>query len=405
MKLKMQQLPLWRQNLYVLWFGVFMTGMGMSEIMPFLSLFIAELGDFSKEQLSLYSGLIFAVTFLVMAIVSPLWGKLADQKGRKLMLLRASIGMCIVIFLMGFVTNIWELLLLRALQGAFGGYVSNSNALVAAQTPRQHSGHALSILVTGITAGNLLGPLLGGFLADAFSYRTSFHITGVIMFLVFLLTWVFVHEKQQEQPAQKQTVTKTLTFTDIRKNKVILLLLTTTLLVQVVTMSINPILSLFVKQLLDPGQSVTMMAGLVASMPGISTVIAAPAFGKLGDRIGTHKLLIFGFVFAMVVFAATTFVTNVYLLMFLRLLTGVSDAALLPVIQTLLTKNTAPENTSLVFSYNQSFQSLGNMCGPLFGSAIAAIFNYRGIFAFCSLIMLINFVSFTRSKLFVSNEK
>lgn len=391
--------PLWKQNLYVLWFGVFMTGVGMSEIMPFLSLFINELGHFSKNQLSVYSGLVYAVTFLIMAIVSPLWGKLADQKGRKLMLIRASFGMGIVFFLMGFVTNVWELFALRALQGAFGGYVSNSNALVAAQTPREHSGHSLSILVTGITAGNLLGPLLGGFLADVFSYRISFHITGVIMLIVCLLTYFLVHEKPsvQTQPSGKQK--ESLTFKDIRSNKVILLLITTTVLVQVVTMSINPILSLFVKELTTPGQSVTMMAGLVAAMPGIPTVLAAPFFGRLGDKIGTHKLLIFGFVFAMIVFALTSFVKNVYILMFFRLLTGVSDAAILPSVQTLLTKNTAPENTSIVFSYNQSFQSLGNMFGPLLGSAIATIFDYRQIFLFCSLIMVINFVSFTRSKL------
>lgn len=301
---------------------------------------------------------------------------------------------------MGFVTNVWELFILRALQGAFGGYVSNSNALVAAQTPRQHSGNALSILVTGITAGNLLGPLLGGFLADAFSYRASFHITGVIMLVVCLLTFFLVREKPVEktQPSGKQR--DSLTFKDIRSDKVILLLITTTMLVQVVTMSINPILSLFVKELTDPGQSVTIVAGSVAAMPGISTVIAAPLFGRLGDKIGTHKILVFGFVFAMLVFAITFFVKNVYVLMFLRLLTGVSDAAILPSVQTLLTKNTAPENTCIVFSYNQSFQSLGNMFGPLMGSAIAALFDYRQIFLFCSLIMVINFVSFTRSELF-----
>ena len=398
------KLPLWKRNLYTLWFGVFMTGVGMSEIMPFLSLFINELGNFTKDQLSFYSGIVYSGSFLFMAIVSPLWGKLADQKGRKLMLLRSSIGMGIVFFLMGFVHNVWELLFLRCLQGAFGGYVSNSNALIAAQTPREHAGHSLSILVTGITAGNLLGPLLGGFLADAFSYRISFHITGVIMLVVCLLTYLFVNEKPVKRPKKTETPKKSLTFKDIRSDRVIFLLITTTMLIQVVTMSINPILSLFVKELTDPGQSVTLLAGFVAAMPGISTVLAAPAFGRLGDRIGTHKLLIFGFVFAMLTFAATSFVQNVYVLMLLRLLTGISDAAILPSVQTLLTKNTSTENTSIVFSYNQSFQSLGNMFGPLLGSAIAALFDYREIFLFSSFIMVINFISFTRSKMFGENN-
>ena len=140
--------PLWRQNVFVLWFGVFMTGVALSEVMPFLSLFIDTLGHFSKNELSFYSGAIFAVSFLVTAVVSPFWGKLADRKGRKLMLLRAALGMSIVLFLMGNVTNVWELFVLRALQGAMGGFISNANALVATQTPKVHAGKALGAFST-----------------------------------------------------------------------------------------------------------------------------------------------------------------------------------------------------------------------------------------------------------------
>ncbi|WP_241146392.1 MFS transporter, partial [Leuconostoc mesenteroides] len=191
---KNQEKSLWKRNVLVLWFGVFMTGIALSEVMPFLSLYIDTLGHFSKNQLTFYSGAIFSVSFLVMAIVSPLWGKLADRKGRKLMMLRAALGMAIVLFLMGYVTNVWQLFILRALQGATGGYISNSNALIATQTPKEHAGHALGILVTGLTAGNLLGPLFGGALASVVSYRMSFHITGIILFLVFILTMFFVKE-------------------------------------------------------------------------------------------------------------------------------------------------------------------------------------------------------------------
>ena len=119
--------PIWQQNVFVLWFGVFMTGVALSEVMPFLSLYIDTLGTFSKNQLSFYSGAVFAISFLVTAIVSPFWGKLADRKGRKLMLLRAALGMSIVLFLMGNVTNVWQLLFLRALQGGMGGFISNAN--------------------------------------------------------------------------------------------------------------------------------------------------------------------------------------------------------------------------------------------------------------------------------------
>lgn len=108
-----------------------------------MSLYVSELGHFTKAQVSFYSGLVYAATFLVTAIVSPLWGALADRKGRKIMLIRASFGMAVAMFLMGLVSNVWQLLALRALQGLFSGYISNAQALIASQTPRNHSGQAL----------------------------------------------------------------------------------------------------------------------------------------------------------------------------------------------------------------------------------------------------------------------
>ncbi|WP_297076553.1 MFS transporter [uncultured Enterococcus sp.] len=390
---RLKHLSMWQKNLLVLWFGVFMTGIGMSEIMPFLSLYIDELGNFSQAQLSFYSSLVFAAAFLVMAIVSPFWGRLADKKGRKLMLLRSALGMAIVFFSMGFVTNVWQLLLLRALQGAFGGFTSNSNALIAVQAPREKSGQALSILVTGATAGTLLGPLIGGTLASLFGYRLSFHITGIIMFFVFLLTLFFVKEDAVTKKIEETVVIEKpkLSLKMVISQKIILALFITTLSVQLVNMAINPILSLYVKELLNGHQSVTFIAGIVAAMPGISTMIAAPLFGRLGDRIGTNKVLIFGFGLAAVTFLLTSFTQNVTQLMLLRFLTGISDAALFPSIQSLLTKNTAKENTSLIFSYNQSFQSIGSVIGPLIGALIANLFDYPAIFVFCSLLMVVNF--------------
>src|SRR5699024_12394450 len=96
LKEKLSELPTWRRNFFVFLFVVFITGIGFSEVMPFLSLYVDTLGDFTKNQLTFYSGLTFSITFLMTAIISPFWGKLADSKGRKLMLLRASLGMAIV---------------------------------------------------------------------------------------------------------------------------------------------------------------------------------------------------------------------------------------------------------------------------------------------------------------------
>lgn len=134
----------WKVNLISVWFGCFFTGLAISQILPFLPLYISQLGVSSHEALSMWSGLTFSITFLISAIVSPLWGSLADRKGRKLMLLRASLGMAIAILLQAFATNVWQLFLLRGIMGLTSGYIPNAMALVASQVPRERSGWALS---------------------------------------------------------------------------------------------------------------------------------------------------------------------------------------------------------------------------------------------------------------------
>lgn len=125
----------WKRNLYIAWLGCFFTGAAFSLVMPFLSLYVEQLGIQGHENVESVVGRGFSITFLFSAIASPFWGRLADRKGRKLMLLRSALGMAIVMALMGLVQNIWQFLLLRAALGILGGFVPNANALIATQVP------------------------------------------------------------------------------------------------------------------------------------------------------------------------------------------------------------------------------------------------------------------------------
>ncbi|GEO69598.1 major facilitator superfamily permease [Levilactobacillus acidifarinae DSM 19394] len=387
----MQKQEAWRRNLAVLWLGTFIAGMGFSEIMPFLSLYVDDLGTFTKGQLTMYSGVTYAVTFLVIAIVSPVWGRLADRKGRKLMLLRSSLGMAVVIGAMGFVTNVWQLIGLRFLQGLFAGYIPNASALVAAETPRKQSGRALGVLTTGYVSGNLIGPVLGGILAQVFTIRWTFVLTGILLLIVFALSATMVHEHFQpvtrDQQAQRGSVLKA-----FQNPKLILVLLTSTMIIQMGNNSITPIISLYVRQLMHGVGPVTVVAGIIAALPGISTLLSAPKLGEYGDRRGTQRVLIFGYVFAVLMYFPQGFITSVWLLGVFRFMIGISDGALFPVVQTMLTKNSPQELTGTVFSWNQSFQALGSMLGSLLGGLIANWFNYSGVFTFTALTLLLNFL-------------
>ncbi len=319
----------WEQNLFVLWFGTFMAGIGFSLVMPFMSLYIDTLGYYSTSQLNFWSGITFSSTFLVTTLISPWWGKLADQKGRKLMLLRASLGMAIVISLMGCVTSVYQLVALRLLQGIFSGYISNATALVATGTPKEKSGQVLGTLATGSVTGTLLGPLLGGISASAFGYRPTFFITGIILFFVFLLSLFFVHEKfvpiKKEDMASAKQI-----FKDLKYPHVVIGMFVTTMIIQASNNSISPIISLYIRQLLNGHGNVTLISGIIASIPGIATLIAAPRFGRLGDKIGSERILAIGLGFAILVYIPMAFVTNVWQLAGLRFLIGISDACLAP---------------------------------------------------------------------------
>lgn len=370
-----------------------MTGIGGSLISPFLSLFVDTLGNFSRAQLNLQSGVIFASTYLMTALVSPLWGKLADTRGRKPMLLRASLGMAITIFLMGFVTATWQLLVLRLLLGAFSGFVSNSVALMAIITPKAKSGRVLGMLSTGMVSGTLLGPVFGGIIVNQNGYRATFWLTGIIMLLVFLLTLFFVREKFVPQVDQVKMGFLYLIH-HLPNIQVIISMLFVTLVIQLTDKSIMPVLSLYVRQLVKNPDQVTIISGIVASAPGAVMIITAPILGRLGDRYGQHRILLGGIVVSFILYLLQGFSQNIVQVIILRLLVGVSDSALAPSAQVILARFSPESATGRIFSYNQMMQSIGAVIGPLAGSTIAAYFDYRMVFLFASGFIVLNLINY-----------
>lgn len=390
----MKEKPIWKKNLFVLSIAVFIAGIAFSEIMPFLSLYINTLGNFSHQQLNFWSGIVYSGTFIVSAVVSPWWGKLADKKGRKPMILRAGIGMSVVIACMGLVQNVWQLLLLRMLQGVFAGFISNSNALVATETPKTNSGQALGTIASATTAGTLLGPLVGGALTSIFSYRITFMITGGLLLLCSILVLFFVHEDDFKPVTAKKLDKASGVIKSLRSPHLIFGLLLTTLIIQAANNSINPIVSLYVRQLLNGHDNVVFISGVIAALPGIATFLVASRFGALGDKIGTHKIIVAGFIAASIFFFLTAFVRNTVELGILRFLVGFSDACLFPQVQTMLTKNSPAAVTGRIFSWNQSAMYIGNIVGPLLDSFVSGMFNYSMVFIVTTVIVLINLLLF-----------
>lgn len=397
---KLEKLPAgWHKAFATLWLGNLITGMGYSMTMPFVSLFIADLGHYSKFEISMYSGLAFAVTFITQAIMSPIWGSLADRKGRKLMCLRASGVMALTISLTGLAMNAGYIVLMRAIQGCFSGYINNATALMAGETPHRKSGWVMSQMMTASTAGNLIGPILGGALSSffgnllggAWGYRVPFFITGFLMAMVFLATLLFVHEDFKPVKKAEMRPMKDIMAT-LPNLQLIIVMFVTTMLVQSANMSIDPIVSLYVKSMMPGAQNIAFIAGVVAATPGLGTLAASSYIGHKMDQIGPLKILRLGLLAGALLFVPMAITHSPWALAAWRFLLGMASAGMMPAAQTVLTLNTPPESFGRIFSYNQSFQAMGSVIGSLLGSGISGVFDYATVFWVTGATLLINFV-------------
>lgn len=164
------------------------------------------------------------------------------------------------------------------------------------------------------------------------------------------------------------------------------------MMVQLGNISIAPIISLYIKELMHNQGPIALVAGIIAALPGISNIISAPRLGAYGDAHGSNKVLMAGYLFAVIMYFPQGFVSSIWLLGILRFFIGISDGALFPTIQTLLTKNSPTSATSAVFSWNQSFQALGNMFGSLLGGSLAGLFDYNVVFISTATLLLLNFL-------------
>ncbi len=381
-------MEIWKRNLAVCWFGVFAISSGMSQILPILPLYIEQLGIHDTAEIAQWSGWAFGINFISLAIFSPIWGKAADKYGRKPMLLRASLWLSIIMTCMGFAQNVYQLVGLRMLQGALAGFISAAITLIAVQTPTEHSGWALGTISTASVGGTLLGPLLGGFVSDTLGMRSVFLFIGILSLLAFFLTWLFVREKFT-RPEEKSS-----NFHEIwgllPDQKLIVSMFVTTFALSAALMSVQPILTVYIAQLVQGGAYIALISGAVFASSGLASMLAASWLGSLSDRIGPPKVMLGALIAAGVLFIPQAFVKTAWQLGVLRFMIGLATAGLLPSINSLIKRSTPDTLTGRIFGYNQSAQFLGSFGGSVLGGGIAAMWGVQSVFFFTGILLLAN---------------
>jgi MFS family permease len=352
-------------------------------MLPFLPLYVQQLGVSDAAAIVQWSGVVYGATFLTAALTAPLWGRLADRYGRKLMLVRASLGMAIVMSLMGSAHTIWQLLILRLITGLLGGYASGSMVLVATQTPKSRTGWALGVLSSGIMAGNVVGPLLGGSLPSLIGIRSTFHAAGAIIFLTFIATVLFI---KRDTPAAKDRASQGTSWSAIPDKRPVVAMLFTGMLLMLANMSIEPIITVYVQTLVPVAQT-AFISGLVMSGAALGSILSASRLGKLADRVGHWNVIVASLAVCAVLLIPQALVTTGWQLIALRFAMGLALGGLLPCIASVIRHSVPPSVAGTMLGYSTSAQYVGQVTGPLAGGFFGGHFGMRSVFWGTALLM------------------
>jgi DHA1 family multidrug resistance protein-like MFS transporter len=378
----------WRRNLIVCVFGSFTTLVSLSMLLPFLPLYVEQLGMHSPAAIVQWSGVAFGATFFGTALTAPLWGRLAGLYGRKPMLVRAAIGMAIVMSLIGVARNVTDLVVLRLAAGLIGGYASASIVMIGTQAPRERAGWALGVLSTGALAGNLLGPLVGGFLPGWVGIRGTFFVGGAMIAVAAIATIVLVREDfDRKADANARKAPRGASGERVSR-AVIPALLVTAMMVLLANMSIEPIITVYIGGLGVAHSHLARVAGIVMACSAFGSMLTASRLGALADRVGAWNVIIGCLIATAIVLIPQAFVEQWWQLAVLRGIMGMTVAGLLPAIAKLVRHSVDESHSGTTLGYLQSAQFSGQVIGPLIGGQIGAHVGLRPVF-FVTAVLLV----------------
>ncbi|NIF95595.1 multidrug efflux MFS transporter [Burkholderia sp. Ax-1720] len=375
-------------------FGSFTTLVSLSMLLPFLPLYVEQLGVHSPAGIVQWSGVAFGATFFGTAITAPLWGRLADRYGRKPMLVRAALGMAVVMSLIGIAHSVAQLVALRLAAGLIGGYASASIVMVGTQAPRERAGWALGVLSTGALAGNLVGPLVGGFLPGLVGIRGTFFVGGAMIAVAAAATIGLVREDFDRRIDARRhgagaTKAGQAALPRAAGRAALGALLLTAMMVLLANMSIEPIITVYIGQLGVAHAALARTAGIVMAASAFGSMLTAPRLGALADRIGGWPVIIGCLLVTGLVMLPQAFVTHWWQLAVLRGAMGMSLAGLLPAIAKLVRHSVEEHRSGSVLGYLQSAQFSGQVVGPLIGGQIGAHVGLHAVFFVTSALLVL----------------
>lgn len=361
----------WRKTLYAVLVGEMLSMAGFSTSGPILPFFVGELGVDDPVRLKLYVGLIQALPAISLAVMAPIWGSLADSYGRKPMLLRAMLGGAVLLGLQGLATAPWQLLALRVIQGCFTGTVAAATVLVASTSPREEVGYCLGLLQMAIYLGSSIGPMIGGWISDAFGHRMNFFATAALLLVGGIIVWRGADERF-EPPKDRKSVLGSLVpdFSPLKGAPVLWALLGVVAADMIAGNIASPFLPLFIKQISADASRVASNTGLVLGLGAVASAAAAVIVGKFSYRIGYQRVMVTCMVGAAVFTIPQAFVSSPAQLLALRLASSFFIGGNMPAVNALISLRTERGKQGSIYGLRTTVASAASALGPAIGSGI-----------------------------------
>jgi len=374
----------WRKNLYIIWIAQLIAMIGMSMVVPFLPLFIKDLGLTDIDDVKRWSGLISSGVFITAFIATPFWGWLGDRVGKKPMVVRAIFGLAVSQFLIGLSQDVYQMFIFRMVQGALSGFIAASLALVSANTPKERAGYALGFLASATAAGNVLGPFFGGLLADAFGYRYVFFITSAFCVISGILVLVFVKEFHKVRNRETNVLDNYKFVFNHKRLKYAMYLL---ILSAASISMIQPMFALFIEARLESKEYIATIAGSIFAVMGLFQVISSTLWGKRNDRVGIRKNLTYAMLGAGIGYALHVVTTGLWELIPVRAFLGFCIGGVMPSLFSFISKNSPVERKGGIMGIASSFTLFGNLLGPISAGYIATYTSIDFIFILSGLLL------------------
>jgi MFS transporter, DHA1 family, multidrug resistance protein len=287
----------WRRNQFAVTAASFVGFTGFTLVMPFLPLYIGQLGVTDVGEVAVWTGLCLGISPAVTALLSPLWGRVADRFGRKLLVERSLISFVVIMAATAYATRPWHVFALRTLQGVFAGYGGLTLAMAAESAPRERMASAIGMVQTAQRLGPALGPVIGGVMAGIVGLRRAFFVTAAFYGVAFLVVLFFYHEEAR-RPGGRLPAAGAPTFRGVLRLENFCLLMAALFGLQWADRSLGPVLPLHVAALGVSAPRVALISGVLFSLVAATGALGHHLCGRFIKRIGARRLVVAGTVLA-----------------------------------------------------------------------------------------------------------